>query len=225
MEQRNLTALPIPSARFYAQLLRSPPAPLRIAVAGGNAFLARSRLDQPPEHMLYFVAPKANLTGNAQRGFLDNSFIDAQYFTELGCDVLLADGHTSLRAAQASIENADPALSKLPTGIFLLDPQPADLIDYLRLSPAQRIAIGFSAQADLPQFLDNIQKLYSRGIRLLVLLPSRNQAEHDAMLSKIDPALRNQIFPPFKPLGTRAELSVHQQQLEAIQMFMGLPVP
>lgn len=218
IERLGLTAMPIPSANFYAKLLQCPPPPLRLKTGGGDAFLARSRLDQPPARTLNLVTPAGALAdGN---GFARPAFTAMQFFAEHGYHVVAADGGPALAAGLGNLGRHAAQLANLPDGLLLLEPTPEDLGLARSCTRSRRLALILSTRIDLMRYMERLQELSNQGFQLLVLLTSENQQEHDRALARIDPILRARIFPPFKPIGNNAALSQHHQHLDAVRDFM-----
>jgi len=213
---RGFTPMPIPSARFYAEMLKNPLPPVNLHVPKGDVYLMRPRPDQAPKGVVTVVHQEADLAQAEAGGYADRLFVDGQYFAEKGYAAILA---TSREEAEQAFSAKKVPLVQNATRRCLMFVDPSlETIDVL--GEVSNIIIGLTKPVDLPSYMAVFEKLLRNRTRLLVLLPYRTKVDYEAAVAGINPAIRGQIFPPFDPTGLNLGLSMRQQQLEAAVQFL-----
>jgi pimeloyl-ACP methyl ester carboxylesterase/uncharacterized protein (DUF427 family) len=208
------TPMAIPSARFYAALLARPIIPLELQTTDGTAYLMRPRVDQASRGVIFIQRPEVDLYDVKRNGYIGDSFLEGQFFSEHGFAVTISNTRSSIKELRERLLVVD---TKQLSCALLGDPAPGSLRTMVNYS---HLVISFTKPTIVEPYLDEFQALLKSGVRLFVLLPYQTHLEYDKALMAINPDIRNQIFPPFDTVGNNPNLSLHQQQIEATLAFL-----
>lgn len=213
---RGFTPMPIPSARFYAEMLKNPLPPVKLKAPNSDVYLMRPRPDQAPKGVVTVVHHEASLTQAEASGYVERLFVDGQYFAEKGYAAILAKSREE--AEQAFAAKRIPLVQNATRQCLMFFDPSLETID--TLGEVSNVIIGLTKPIDLPSYMAVFEKMVRNRTRLLVLLPYHTKVEYEAAVASVNPAIRRQIFPPFDPTGQNLGLSMRQQQLEAAVQFL-----
>jgi hypothetical protein len=216
--KQGLTPVPIPSARFYEQMVKMPAPCRRIDMgAQGPLFLGRPALVESPRGL---VAIWKSGIQASDEGIAAHISLDLQYAAERRLVAFTTADPTTWPKALAIASAGLPVTAKTLAAI-LFGPSPEIIASAAAVPGLRQLAVVLDADADdANRFLPTFEKCVARGLHIRVLVSTESQDGYDRFLKPVNPAARAAFFAPFQPKGKDSDLSLHQQALAAAVAFV-----
>lgn len=218
-----LTPMPMPSALFYSQVLKSTPRRIEINTPGDEWLLATRPVITEPilGSIIVWHADAIGALGRDMEIIKHAIDIDQNYVAGrqyLAVSILrVGDFSNAVKAASITLGIS----GKGPLSAILFEPQSDVVVSLSKMQGLRKLIIIIKDSANITPILPDLQRCYASGVKIRILVSCSNKAQYEKLVSVVNPAVRDILFAPFYPKGNDADLSLHQQQLEAAVSFIG----
>ncbi len=145
---------------------------------------------------------------------------DSQYAAEQGCVAIAAKDSEGIPGAMASFYEGNPGTKSLPISSIQFHPEPQQIQNLVSQVNPKRLVIVIKSSDDALRYLPILQKCLANSLKIQVLVSCNEPSEYQTFLSPISEAAGKALFSAFQPKGKDAQVSLHQQQLEAAVAFI-----
>lgn len=219
------TAVAVPSARFYAEMMKiTPPSKVLRQALGDFSMHTKPAAGRKPIGLVTIAQSiKGNLEGAEPKVFkllLGPVERDSQYAAEQGFVAIAAKDSEGIPGAMASFYEGSPGAKSLPISSIQFHPEPQQIQNLVGQVNPKRLVIVLKSSDDALRYLPILQKCVAKSIKIQVLVSCNEPSEYQTFLSPISEAAGKALFSAFQPKGKDAQVSLHQQQLEAAVAFI-----
>ncbi len=220
-----LMAVPIPSAGFYAELMKITP-PSKVLKLPSGAFSMHTR-PSLKKKLLGITTVSQEIKGNLEaaeenvfRRLIGPVERDSQYIAEQGFIAIAAANQEGISNSLASFYESTSSMKSLPVSSIQFDPEPQQIQNLVNQINPRRLVVILKSSDDALAYLQILQKCIANSMKIKVLVSCSELSEYQTFLSHVSEAGKA-FFSPFQPKGKDAQVSLHQQQIEAAMVFIG----
>ncbi len=213
-----LTPMPIPSARFFRELMHLPLPARQLEVAKGIAMRCSGPAAQvAPVGVVALWQSSHHDAADPDRGDPDLAALDMdlQYASEHRFAACTAHACTTLARAMQLTCSYATAAAGLQEAAILFSPEPGEVQTAMGIPALNALVVVLRENDEIAPYLPLLQQSVAKGLHLKVLVSSTNANLYSAFLNPVSHDLRERFFAPIIAAGADAEGSVHQQQLAA----------